>query len=209
MTFVDIGANLGTYSLFAATKVGKQGRVISIEPSSREFERLKANCSLNGLGNVTLLKMGVSDRSTSDALKVAKDDHAGHNTLGSFVYPHSTKLECEETIKLETIDSILESLNLHHVDLIKIDIEGAEEKAFHGAKKTLSGLRPVILFECQELTLALQGASSARILEFLRSFDYQIYSFGDDGGVLPLESVPSPSIDLVAIPKGSESSWIS
>jgi FkbM family methyltransferase len=208
MVVMDVGANLGIYTIFSAAKVGRSGLVVSIEPSSREYRRLQENCALNHYSNVTALKVGVSDHQGEARLQVARDDHAGHNTLGSFVYSN-TLLETEEVIRVETLDAILRSQKLDHVDLIKMDIEGAEEKALLGAKYILKSIRPVILFECQELTLKLQGASPDRIQEYLRAFDYQLYAFGDAGKVIPLEAVSHPSIDLIAIPRGEESRWIS
>src|SRR5207245_5070565 len=124
MTFVDVGANQGLYTLFAAKRVGKQGVVVSLEPSSREFRRLKLNVEENRLTNVRLLKMAVSNYPHEADLLIAEEEKAGHNTLGAFGY--NTALQCKERMPVETLDNILCREALQRVDVIKMDIEGAE-----------------------------------------------------------------------------------
>src|SRR6266446_6734031 len=82
MEFVDVGANLGLYTLFAARKVGMRGVVLALEPSSREFQKLRANVELNRMSQVRLQQVAASDRSTQAELLVAEEERSGHNTLG-------------------------------------------------------------------------------------------------------------------------------
>jgi FkbM family methyltransferase len=86
MTFIDVGANDGLYTLFAARRVGANGKVLAIEPSRREFARLERNVRLNRLMNVQALRVAASDREDWAVLRLAGFGHEGQNTLGGFAY---------------------------------------------------------------------------------------------------------------------------
>jgi FkbM family methyltransferase len=76
---------MGLYTIFAAKAVGPRGAVIAIEPSSRDFARLKANVELNRIANLNLLQVAVSDYDREANLLLATDEHSGHNTLGGLM----------------------------------------------------------------------------------------------------------------------------
>lgn len=82
MTFVDVGANAGLYSVFAAKKVGVSGDVIAFEPSRREFATLNRNIALNKLANARAFQLAVGETDASATLHVAADEYDGHNSLG-------------------------------------------------------------------------------------------------------------------------------
>lgn len=92
MTFVDIGANIGVYSLFAAKKVGPRGDVIAFEPSPREFSALAGNIALNRLANVRLHQVAVGLADSRARLKVAPPNYDGlnsfHRDLIAGTYPN-------------------------------------------------------------------------------------------------------------------------
>jgi FkbM family methyltransferase len=182
MTFIDIGANMGLYTLFASKKVGKQGVVLAIEPSIREFQRLRENAELNGLANVRLFQLAVSNRRTEAELLVATEEKSGHNTLGVFGYD-SVMRYGEERVRVEPLDDIVQQEGLQHIDLIKMDIEGAEFLALQGAMDTLTKFHPIILLELSNRTLQHQGYSSADIWEFLTQNGYRIYAFDSNTGL--------------------------
>jgi len=82
MTFIDVGANVGVYSLFAAKKVGANGRVIAFEPSHRELMALRRNIELNRLANVEVVARAIGDVAGRQIFSLAPDEFAGHNKLG-------------------------------------------------------------------------------------------------------------------------------
>jgi len=86
MTFVDVGANDGLYSLFAAKRVGATGTIIALEPSLREYTRLSQNLLLNQFEQIRVVRAAAWRDEGEMTLRVAEDAHAGHNTLGRFVY---------------------------------------------------------------------------------------------------------------------------
>lgn len=207
MTFIDVGANLGLYSIFAARKVGCDGVVLAIEPSSREFVKLKRNVELNHLENARLLRLAVSDAHTEASLLVAEEEHAGHNTLGDFAY--STPLAYTERVRTESLDEIVRRENLKSVDVIKMDVEGGERAALSGATQTLSMFRPLVMIEVSDRALKHQKAHSVQIWEFFSSYGYRLYAF-DEGTGLPVPACRQPyydSANFIAVHQQDCRSW--
>jgi FkbM family methyltransferase len=192
MTFVDVGANMGLYSLFAAKKVTAQGRVLAIEPSSREYEILSRNIKRNHLANIRALNIAASDRQGAAELLVAPLKNAGHNTLGEFGY--GTALERKERVPTERLDDIVRQEGLERVDVIKMDVEGAEMLALRGAADTLRRFQPLLLLEVSDRTLQHQGSSSRKLLNFLAAEGYQLYQFSSQTG-LPCRLERRPQFD--------------
>jgi FkbM family methyltransferase len=118
--FVDIGANVGLYTLWAARRLGEQGRVLALEPNPVAFGRLTVNLALNGLaGRVTALQWGVADREGAFELHLDATNLGG----GSLVETGG------ETIRVpcKPLDDLLAAHGIARVDILKIDVEGAEE----------------------------------------------------------------------------------
>src|SRR5262249_35927794 len=133
--FIDIGANMGIFTLLGAQCVGKTGKVISVEPSTRDYSLLHKNIEDNELSNVIAVKLALSDYVGTAELKIAEDKHRGHNTLGGFIY--DTVLLGTETVEVETLPGLLAKLHVHKVDLIKLDTEGAEYNILNASKEWL------------------------------------------------------------------------
>ncbi|WP_421999561.1 FkbM family methyltransferase [Reyranella sp.] len=200
MTFVDIGANEGLFTLFASRRVGRQGRVVSVEPSSRERASLEANLRRNGIGNVTVVPHALADRPGSARLQIAARLHGGHNTLGAFTYDDVDAVAVEE-VAVETLDALAARLALGKVDVIKIDVEGAEVKVLSGGRALLAAHRPILLIEANDGALKGQGASTDALLATLRELGYRIEVFSDSTGeVVPMAPDGSPSANIVAVP---------
>jgi FkbM family methyltransferase len=180
MVFVDAGANEGLYSLFASKCVGASGSVHSFEPSQREFHRLGCNIQLNGLKNVHAVQAALADTPGEMELNIASQPHAGQNTLGKLIY--QVPLERTERVSAQTLDAFAAASGLSRLDVVKLDVEGAELRVLEGSRKVLREMRPVILFEASDDALRAQSGSLAELLEFLRSQDYRIYAFDDRTG---------------------------
>jgi FkbM family methyltransferase len=183
MSFIDVGANMGLYAQFAAKKVGPHGTVVAIEPSNRDFARLKANIELNRLTNVRLLQVAVSNCRGEAELLVAAEENSGHNTLGSFGYD-SVIPYGRERVRVEQLDDIVQRIGLQQVDVIKVDIEGSEFLCLQGAKETLRLFHPIILMELSDRTLRHQGCHSGQIWELLTQEGYHIYTLGEQTGLI-------------------------
>jgi FkbM family methyltransferase len=204
MIFVDGGANMGLYTLFAAQKIGEHGTVLAIEPSTRECARLLKNVEANSLSNVRLLRKAVSDSRSDADLLVAADQWSGHNTLGAFAY--ETPLAGKERVCTERLDDIVLREGLSRVDIVKLDVEGGELHALQGAVKILERFRPMLLLELADRALCHQGCNSAQIWDFCRQRGYQIFAFDERTG-LPVPAQQKPYYDsenIIAVPDSFE-----
>ncbi len=203
MTFIDIGANSGLYSLFAAKKIGKNGVILAIEPSRREFEKLGVNKKNNSLTNLRLLNMAVSNFSGNADLLVASHEFPGHNTFGKFGYECVRPIRTE-SVRVEKLDNIIPQQKLQTVDFIKIDIEGSEYHALLGALEVLREHHPTVLLELSDRTLNNQNSTSKQVWDLLMENGYKVYRFDDNTG----EPVPAKRLDyfdaenIVAVYKG-------
>ncbi|NHI88387.1 MAG: FkbM family methyltransferase [Candidatus Thorarchaeota archaeon] len=124
---VDIGANVGYFTLVFANLVGTSGRVFAFEPDERIFHILTENIRLNGYQNINLDNRAVSDNNGRQRFYLNS-----HLSRSGLTPSGSTKRITEvETVKLDT-------LNFERVDWVKIDVEGAEVSVLKGMKRTIS-----------------------------------------------------------------------
>jgi FkbM family methyltransferase len=152
--FVDVGANMGVFSLRAAARVGPAGRVHAVEASARNAALLRRSIAENGFENVTLHHVAASDRAGELAvLDNALDTNSRVATAAG---------EGERT-RAVRLDDLLGPL-LTRLDLVKIDVEGYEIAAIEGFRSTLARLQPPLVVEVNPATLALAGHDDAAAL---------------------------------------------
>ncbi len=137
--FIDVGANVGVYTLYAATIIRK-GKIIAIEAAKAHYENaLLPNIQLNSLQNVVCLNAAVWD-TDNEEIKLYDDIISGYNPtcFGGAGVKYNI-------VGTRTLDSIVAEYGLDNIDYIKMDIEGAEAKALQGAKRTLEITKNVIV----------------------------------------------------------------
>ena len=200
MTFLDAGANEGIYSIFAAARVGAEGTVWAFEPSQRELERLQTNIVLNDF-NMPTFPVALADTNGQAELTVAGYGHEGQNTLGAFVY--DIESSGKERIDLARLDDLIAKNPPSRIDLIKVDVEGAEQRLFLGAAETLRRYRPILLFEVSESALRNQGSSREDLVDFLRTHEYTCYCFDRNSGVPTAAALGSYSDNMIGAPVGT------
>jgi FkbM family methyltransferase len=170
---MDVGANVGEYSLRLARLTGETGHVHSFEPSPECFEVLSQNVSRNGLGErVHIHKIALSDYCGTAVLQMDRD--GARNTIA----PNARLPEPRGEIRVPctTVDAFVERRGIAKVDLMKIDAEGAELAILQGSRETLSRCKPVILAEVRADLSDRFSASREEIFEYMRSCGYSVYS---------------------------------
>ena len=172
MIFVDIGANQGEYSLFAAKRL-TQGRVLAFEPLPSILKVLKKNIELNQFKVIEVFELGLSDKEEMLKIHEIEDEHEG---LATF-YPGERKGLAEFEVQLKTLDDVVEKSNCPRVDFIKLDIEGGELKALKGSRKTIGKFKPLVMVEINNDTYQAAGYSSTDIVEFFSALNYHPFMF--------------------------------
>jgi FkbM family methyltransferase len=140
MTFVDAGAHMGDFSLLAAKVMGNQGRVIAFEPEPQNFGWLERSVELNGYSCVECFQVALSDTNGEGNLFIGKG--IGKHTLVQ-THPHEQETI---TVPVRTLDSVLNEIGQPSIDVMKIDVEGAELRLLHGAAGVLERNHPLKLF---------------------------------------------------------------
>lgn len=166
MTVLDIGANIGYYSLLAARTVGPKGHVYAFEPDPRTVESLTANVRANAFSNVTVIPKAASD--STRLLQLRQSRIATYSGLHSSMPPGSViGTTAVETVRL---DDVLEGAR---VDVMKCDVEGEEPAVLRGMRRTLQNSPDLrLLVEFNPIALASAGADASSFLQELRtSFD--------------------------------------
>ena len=167
-SFLDIGANVGVYSLLAASKI-KQGNVYSFEVLPKNFQRLQENIQLNNLERVKLYQVAVSDRSGAIELNLADGD--------SMAFITDKTSEKTISVKADTIDNLLCNENLDNLTLAKIDIEGAEILALQGASRLLKNHLPKVWIMEVNGRVSNFEHNKDGVVELLKSYGYQFYNY--------------------------------
>jgi len=168
-TFVDIGANIGWFTLLASTIVGESGRIHAFEPRPDSSAYLRKSIALNGLERmVDLHQAGVWSEPGHLTLWNRGEDNPG----GTHLLPVGQDAPGGIDVPIMTIDS----LALPACDVIKIDVEGAEPHAIRGARDTISKYRPTIVSEINPNQLrAVSGVTPAEYLELMASLGYDTF----------------------------------
>ncbi len=173
-TFLDLGANLGVFSLHASRIVGKTGKVISFEPFSINHNALKKHIEINGLKNVKIEKLAVGSESGTITLY---HDETEEN-LGMVTANYVENAVVEE-VKMVSIDEYLETYPELSIDFIKIDIEGFEYETLLGLENTLKKHQPPILIEI--LDEIENEKSQVKVQQLLFNLGYQKHFINDEG----------------------------
>jgi len=181
----DCGANQGIYTMAFGALVGSSGRVYAFEPQEYACACIRLNARLNGFAHVRVELVAVSsdvgeariDMSRGSVLASIVRDFGGHRT---------------ETVKTITLDNFAERLDVSKVDVIKMDIEGAEYQALQGARGLIERYRPTIVLEATP-----EEQTWRDILSFLGSRGYRLHLFGKDGDLEPVRELTEFHPDVV------------
>lgn len=171
---IDIGANIGIFTVLFGQKVGETGKVISFEPNPENYIALTKNVKLNKLKNIVMERMAISNNNGLVKMGLNKN-----NALHSFIYSSGENTFDAYSIKL---DDYLKKNCFFPIDLIKIDIEGAEMLALEGMSETLqNNLDIILLIEVHKKELLKIGSSVQRLFQFLKKRDFHVLNLYNNG----------------------------
>lgn len=195
--FVDVGANIGYFSLLAGKVVGPQGRVIAFEPIPKLQNQLQESVRLNVLENIEVRTCALGSEVQSLQLGLH------HNNIGGSSVEATTADEYI-TVLMSTLDKELLT-SVSRVDVIKIDVEGYEQAVLLGGREMLRQFRPVIILEFSPAAYVLKDANMAfAILELIENLDYRfsVLQWGQED--LTAQEVMSvigdKQVDLLCVP---------
>jgi len=208
MTVVDAGAHHGLYTVLASKRVGRDGKVIAIEPSPRECLRLEKHLQLNRCSNVTLVRCAAGADPGEEKFYVVERFRDSFNSLRP---PAIEDPFITVQVQVRRLDDILAELQISRVDFIKLDVEGGELPVLQGALKLLNrSSRPAMLVEVQDIRTAPWGYPAREIVRFLMRLLYQWFSIGPKGALLPINCDQEHyDANLVALPAERLSEFLS
>ena len=169
MNVINIGANIGYFTLLAARQVGPQGKVFAFEPFPKTVELLQKNIDANGYSNVEVIPMAVSSK--SGIAKLSTGGSSLHNIISSREIKEMTVIEIPQT----SIDDFVSKKQIK-IDFMIIDAEGSEPFILDGMKNTLeNNPNLAIMIEFNPYTLDLAGSSAVEFLKIISNNEYLIY----------------------------------
>ncbi|MBA4320652.1 MAG: hypothetical protein C0412_19845 [Flavobacterium sp.] len=182
---VDLGANVGYFTLLAARLVGEKGKVYAFEPEPKNYSYLVKNIKLNNYNNVQAFQKAVSDKNGKTQLYICDYD-SGHHTINQYggVEKYSRgRLVEEKSIEIEavTLDEFFKNRE-ESIDVIKMDVEGAEALALAGMDNILRKNKKLKMFvEFFPLLIRKMGNSPEEfIYKLLKDYQFSIYVIPED-----------------------------
>lgn len=196
---LDIGANIGYFTLIFSQIVGINGKVFAFEPDPNNFSILKKNIEINNLKNVILIQKAVSDVNTPLTLYLCDYNHAQHR-----IYPSS---RCNEKITVDsiTIDEYFTKTEFYKkINFVKMDVEGSEYNVINGMQKILkSNPKLKILCEFSPKQIIEHKLKPEDILNQLLRHNFKIYPITSSGEkIIPIDYTKSVVNEIMNIGHG-------
>lgn len=203
MVVIDAGANLGELTVRAARLVGPGGAVVAIEAAPATLENLRHNVALNKLANVRVVAAAVGESDDPQTFFLGSEEDSLTSSLSP---PHDFEGK-SVTVEGIRIDRLAGREGLGRLDLIKLDVEGAELAALRGAGEILARWAPLVVFEYNHEVAQRAGWDLLEVAELLRPLGYSLHELGARGlrpllaGELIIRSEGLAKVDVVAVPR--------
>jgi FkbM family methyltransferase len=181
--FVDVGANVGLYSVPVARRVGPAGRVLALEPCPPTAAKLRENIRRNGQENVEVIATAASDKAGKATFHVFPEGMDVYNSLGAARRPEGASTE---TIEVDTLplDDLCAQRGVERVGILKVDVEGAEELVVRGARRLLADSPDLrVLLELYAPSAEQCGCRVETILATLSELGYTPHLASRGGGL--------------------------
>lgn len=197
MVVLDVGANLGYHTIIAARKVGPSGRVLAFEPEPVNFALLSSNIRQNHFDWAQLHPVAVSDVVGTQQLHLSDSNKGRHSIVRTV--RDSKEFTDSVGVATTTIDTILGSQGIKQVDVIKMDIEGAELLALLGMPQTLALPDLIVFVEFSPSAIVSSGRSPKEFFDILLAYGFVVHEIRErESRIVPIHD---PDIFLRDFPK--------
>ena len=196
--FADVGSYFGYYALRAAAAGAK---VFAFEPLPGNYDLLTENIRLNESKNIETVPCAVSDQVGEVSFSAPP---AGNRGMGALAFREGLR---RVTVQSTTLDTFFKERQIERLDVIKIDVEGAEVSVLKGAKETLARFRPKMLVEYNPTCLNRCGTTGDDLLNLLRAADYDLFML-TKRGLQPFKKPQSTEdyLNLICLPAAERKS---
>jgi FkbM family methyltransferase len=207
--FLDIGANIGYYTLLAASRIGGEGKVLAFEPNPDNCEILTCSIRENCFKNITLYPYAVAEK--EQELRIYPDMTNSTSLVVGEQYRTADSGAPAHVVKAVALDNFLKGCD--KIDIVKIDIDGGEPLALKGMQKLIQNHRPVLFVEfCPELIRTVSQVNPESLLDQLGELGYDLHVLATSGERSPhalrktqileqFAECKSTHLDLVAHPR--------
>jgi FkbM family methyltransferase len=197
--FLDVGANIGFYTLQAARLVGPDGAVLAFEPLAATFAVLSQNVhELNHLANVQCVHSAVSNTTGEGVIYVGPRENSGASSL-EYDWGKTGQAENIKLLRLDDCPALAPLAG--RVSVIKIDAQGHELKVLEGARKTIAAAQPLVLIEVDEGMFQDAGASQDALYRFFADLGYKPHKILLSGKTTPIHAPEDGILVLFAHPR--------
>ncbi|MFY7666610.1 FkbM family methyltransferase [Flavobacterium sp.] len=193
--FLDIGANIGLFSLFAAEKVGTSGKVIAFEPAPDTFQKLTENIQINNFTNVELHNLGVSDQVSKIPFFVSQNGYDAWNSFGKLTNKSQT---ISTEVEVKPLDSLLQETDISKIKLVKIDVEGWEKFVLQGGEHFFKTQQPIVMMEFTESTCFEVGYMVQELYDIMETYGYRWYELKNQQLIPHKKQLHYPYNNLIA-----------
>jgi len=187
MTIVDIGVNKGYFSLLFAKLMNDRGKVLSFEPDPDNCFWVRKSIQANGYRCIELFQYALSDKEGSVTFYLGKKSGWGS------VFPSSLTEEKAITVKTRKLDNVLKEEGMNKVDIIKIDVQGADLLVLKGAETTLKRQNIKLAMDVDVKSLGERN----QLFDFLESCGFKIFRIGKE--LTPIEKIDEKIKDIYAM----------
>ena len=185
-TVLDIGANTGRFTAFAAPLVGKAGRVYSFEPVPAALRILKWVVALRRLHHVVIVETALSNQTGQSDITIPLKQGWKPQLPIAHLGGLPTSNARHQRVRVQRLDDFCATAHIDRIDLIKCDTEGHEYFVFAGSLKTLEKHRPSIFCEIAKPYLDRQQLDTAAVFELLKTLGYESYLPTAQGKLVPV-----------------------
>jgi FkbM family methyltransferase len=195
--FVDVGSNIGLFSLIASKYVGANGKVICFEPDPVSFRRLAENISMNNFDNLDIRNMGLSNEQGELEFHIYNN---GHDAWNSFARDEELNSDNSITVSVSSLDHELENIDKNRIKVIKIDVEGWEKFVLIGGQNFFKEFDPVVLMEFTDVNAFNAGYGIHELFDIMTNWGYVWYRLEKNNTLKQeIKQFRYPFVNLIAI----------